>query len=501
MAAFKNYDRDTGQIFRYWNVPVPGVMHRPWNRDTTRWGRSTADINQLCRRGPPTLVDICLKLVVDNIEHLDKAHLQYIPSPLMGKIIEGVKDTGGVSVETWKLLIRITQDEEMARYVSPHLMRHEVQVEKTQPLSAYIEPLVSSTFDFLTHLTITGAVRCAPPELLQLVQLKTLAVLEIVQLPDDGSDGWTPVRLTDSIVREWSTSPDPFPVLRVLRIWGEDQTTAHSLRYITAFPSLVFYDIAGRRQDWVNSSRQPGWKCKGSRTWTQYQRDTLSRHFSFLPKGVPVAQPKSSSSAVVTKIDDVLDAIFEDDSTELLPIQRSNHNTHVEMSNKPGNHSFLLCLRWSHLESLIASNFWGFLMYCQIGTLSLDRDLLSQGLDIGERAFALKSLVLPPRPMLNLILTELAEDPEIRGSRGGAIDRDFCYYRLDPHFELHSEVFGIQLTFVRDRCHHEEREVSKSSAAAEGKAAKRPPETSTTTRRPTKRRQGVSDILASFNSG
>lgn len=189
-----------------------------------------------------------------------------------------------LSVETWKLMVaRLAGDEEATQYICPLLMRYITSVKKTQPLTTYVQPLVSNTFEFLAHLTITGQPKGNTHELIQLVQLKNLAVFEFIRA-DEEDELWS-ILLTDSILREWSKMPDPFPVLRVLRIWANDCTTTHSLRYINAFPSLVLYDVAGKKRDWAERGEKSVWKSR-KRTWAVELDHTIDEHFHLLEEDI-----------------------------------------------------------------------------------------------------------------------------------------------------------------------------------------------------------------------
>lgn len=423
---------------------------------------------------------------------------------VIGRLWEYVKDTGALSVDTWKLIAStgITRDEEAASYICPLLMRHNTWAHKTQPLAAYLEPLISDTFDFLTHLTITGMVRCDAPELLRLIQLKNLAVLEIIESPDDERSVWEGPRLTDSIVREWSKSPDPFPVLRVLRVWGHDYTTINSLRYITAFPSLVLYDVAGRKRDWKGKGEQSVWNSK-SKTWQMDLDFTLSEHYGLLTKGIPADRRKPAPDPLLN-----VDVILADE-IGLTSFQRDKYEAYERSFEADWNIRFLICQSPSFTMPCMCSSrpkpsawlqcnsLWGFLMCCQIGTLTLDQDLLAQGLELGERAFAQREVILPPRPMLNLILGEV---PYVRGpeNREQRPAWDACEHITHNNVPLHRGAFETQLTFVRTGRHPEDRDGAESTIV-QGKAAKRPLDASaSTTYKPRKKPMSVSSILDTF---
>lgn len=109
--------------------------------------------------------------------------------------------------------------------------------------------MTSASFDFIAHLTISRGATFQVTELLRLSSMQNLGVLEIIQ-PSDAEEAADFPRVSDRVVRAWSETPDPFPSLRVLRIWGNDFTTSKSLEYVTNFPALAVYDVAGRDEDW-----------------------------------------------------------------------------------------------------------------------------------------------------------------------------------------------------------------------------------------------------------
>lgn len=427
----------------------------------------------------------------------------------MGRLWEYVKDTGALSVETWKLIAStgLARDNETASFMCPLLTRHATWVHKTQPLAAYTESLTSETFDFLTHLTITGMVRCDTTELLQLVQLKNLAVLEIVQQAEDESGVWEGPRLTDSIVREWSRSPNPFPLLRVLRVWGHDHTTINSLRYITAFPSLVLYDVAGRKRDWPEKSEQFGWKSK-RKTWKTDMGYTFFQHYRLLAKGMPEDRLKPDPVAVVnTNID--LRAIRHGEKG-LTPLSRDNYEAYERIfeadTNRPTYYTNMPlsfetdCICSPHTGTsawLRHNNLWGFFMCCRIGTFASNQDQLAQGPEL-QRAFSQVKVVLPPRPMLQLVLGDVPfnRDP---GDRRRTPGRFHCPHVFDRGVPLHRGVFETQLTFARIERHLKDRDEVESSMVRSEAVKKRPIDGSaSTTYKPRKKPMSVSSILDTF---
>ncbi|KAI0550959.1 coenzyme A transferase [Xylaria curta] len=360
------------------------------------------------------------------------------------------------SVENWKLIVTgLAGNEEI------------------QPLEAYIEPLVSNTFDFLAHLTITGNIIGNTPELLQLIELKNLAVLEFIQ-PDE-EDRPSSLRLTDSILREWSRTPDPFPVLRVLRVWANDYVTRHSLRYVNAFPSLVLYDVAGKKRDWAKSE-ELGWKFQ-KRTWAKGLNGAIANHFRLLQDEISDVRWKVPNG--------ISGEVFEFDlpEKELAVFSRDDYEAYCNTELR----EWLYCMP---PKTLVGDSLWGFLIYSHIGRLISDRDLLAQGLQLPKKVFTYKKhFIFPPRPMLHLVLTGDDYDPGWRWEHGKYGDRD----------SLERGHFETKLTFVRKDYHLPKKRVSGSITATGSESAKRAAAPSPTQRR-AKRRWDISSMLESFDN-
>ncbi|KAI0409355.1 hypothetical protein F4802DRAFT_245601 [Xylaria palmicola] len=486
MPASMNYDVNTGLVFRQWDVSIPEAVSEPWNRVSNTMGYSMSGSpppRPPRRRGPDSLVDICLRATAQHVTELDQAHIQYLPSTLVGRLWELV-DTP--SVEAWKLFAtKITRDEEAVSYVCPCLMRYIFSVPKKQPLEAYLAPLTSATFEYLTHLTIAGVVKGSTHELLPLTQLKNLAILEVIE-PWGAEHVLEYPRVTDSVVREWANSPNPFPVLRVLRIWGNEYVTRRSLDYLQAFPFLVLYDVAGRRRDWEGMAEDCVWKPR-KRTWTTRLSTTIEQQHSLFEEIIPRHQLKRQSpfwnrtralKTAATSLSSNLDW-FESDLTHF---KRGSNDAET---NEPKH----LCTKSQHSEQpprprpsqhIHRDNPWAFLLYCHIGSISADRDLAAQGLEFSERTFALMDICLPPRPMINLVLRD-SESDDIFEPAG-------------------SSRFETQITFARKHQHQEKQDSSRSPAAA-SESVKRPSGARNASRRRAKRGRDVSSILETFGSG
>ncbi|KAI0018935.1 hypothetical protein F4780DRAFT_477352 [Xylariomycetidae sp. FL0641] len=264
-------------------------------------------------RGPRSLVDLCIRVAAESLSYANIGDLDDLPAPLVLRIWRRVERTQFPSLQSWLVCLKRLANDYAVKEMPLSLLKHTAEVpHPAGSLAAYIRPLTASAFDFIVHLTITDRACFNTHDLLSISQLKNLGVLEIIQ-PADEVWALTFPRVSDSIIREWSRQPDPLPLLRVLRIWGEDFTTTKSLRYLSVFPSLVFYDVAGLRRDWRMKDRPDtfGWEFE-KRTWNDtsiltllQHQDLLERHnhqtkkghlFEFLQDGVPCLGYECESS-------------------------------------------------------------------------------------------------------------------------------------------------------------------------------------------------------------
>lgn len=373
----------------------------------------------------------------------------------MGKIWKHINTNSVISVQAWKVFaLRVAQDEEAEkRCIHPNIRRHIAFVHKTQPLGAYIKPLLSGAL--LTHLTITGAIRCDAPELLQLTQLKNLAILEFLGV-EKNETSW---RLSDDILRAWSISPNPFPQLAILRVWGLGQTTEISLRYLNSFPSLVVYEVAGDYNDWPERREYLGWK-RVDNTW----------HPGIL------SETLRKQTKILSEFDRV--AHLTDERPEI-PVQLADAWRKV----KSYPHSGL-----SHSERSNVGNPWGFLLYCYLGGKALPEgdkfdSFFPRYAGAWGPNYDFRARAVPPRPMLNLVLRGAPVRPGYR-DRTSLPD-------MVPYF------FSVQATFFR--CPDKgTTNAPESESQSERAAAKRPSDDPLASRKLRKKKHVVSNILESF---
>ncbi|QUC17182.1 uncharacterized protein UV8b_01423 [Ustilaginoidea virens] len=209
------FDESSGQVFKEWTVPRQSLL-RGSDRD---WSRQTPYplLSPRGTKGPRSLVDMAVHLVANNIGDITERHLDGFPTRLLWRV--------------WRLL-------EARQHIC----------QPTDELRIYIQPLSSQPADFITHLVISGGCRFSTHELLCLSSLNNLGALELIQPREELQTEFMDVN--DRLLRGWTETRDPFPLLRVLRIWVSRGITQESLQWVSKFPSLALYDVMAPKSDW-----------------------------------------------------------------------------------------------------------------------------------------------------------------------------------------------------------------------------------------------------------
>lgn len=271
-------------------------------------------------------------------------------------------------------------------------------------LQCYVGPLTSPSVQFLTHLVISGGCDFAAHELLCLADMENLAALELIQPADALRSSYPDV--SDRLVRGWSEKPDPFPLLRVLRVWGIDATTQDSLQWLSRFPSLVLYDVMGAREDWGSAAAHASAVRWAMADLSSGKADSLLNYLLLL------APPEASTGVareLSRSIDSDLVSLCGDSRCSLgfVPYREAppllNYLTDTAKVNVPV---------WSaDLEAGVAAlgcygvpfESWAFWLSSFIGQLTSDSDLARQGVTLDSQA-VVGPFALPSRPMASLFL-------------------------------------------------------------------------------------------------
>ncbi|KAI1135471.1 hypothetical protein F5Y05DRAFT_172140 [Hypoxylon sp. FL0543] len=403
-------DSESGQTYTQWS-------EEPIKRSKTDWYREQPFHHEQGRagrgaKGSRSLVDICIEIVARHLSTCEVEDFDSVPSHLTYRICEYMdKAHLPISLQSYKIFARHTSRDEWGRRMPTMLFKSRYTVERLAgPLSLYTNPLVSASFDFVVRLTLAGKdLSISTHDLLGLTQLKNLGVLEIVH-PGPSVEAPNFPRVTDAVIREWAREPDPFPVLRVLRIWGEDFTTMKSIQYLCGFPSLAIYDVAGRKSDWRTSKDQSadefGWSSRGGFSPAGLLLSYSQNCASFSPETA-----YSCSEAIKLASWESELAAFEERPSRKRRRGASTADRHKPMS--PAVSADMMHMVQSSANSSRQKDHdntqnWGFLLYCFIGQWR------SEGVEDAKLAFDLDNReVVPRHPFVSVSLgSSLAEETE-----------------------------------------------------------------------------------------
>lgn len=451
-AASHNYDRGTGQTFKEWT-------EHPLKLDDIEWQRKGGSLEDkgssgLGVKGPRSFVDIVVKVVAENLSFVEIDDLDNVPWTVVGRVWEYLEKSN-FSLQAWKVLVnRLLKENKRGilkgedpnsqpRPIRLYKTHYEVPV-PTGPLRMYTNPLISPSFDFIVHLTLAGHLPSFDTsQLLALSKLKNLGVLEMIQPAESTTEKADFPRITDAVIRQWAEEPDPFPALRVMKIWGDHFTTAQSLQYISRFPSLAVYDVAGLSRDWPKQMLDCGWRYR-RHLWCQTplfeELFTCMNLFYAHPSDYPAnwsvdnknpedifccwwvlyhntrPQSKSTESDAVT-------IIGREESKKSKKSKKLNEFPQHIASLSLGFHSDGEKYKFADFEKYARPEFWGYLLYCHIGQIWEDQDLVALGISEAKHAFVFNDLqVIPPRPFVHVALGDM-------GKRTNTFDTSYFFAR------------------------------------------------------------------------
>ncbi|KAI8965548.1 hypothetical protein F5Y11DRAFT_294591 [Daldinia sp. FL1419] len=437
-----------------WTVPIP--KH---DKDSTEWHRRprAPDVPTLNEaksshhgHGARNLVDMTIKVVTENLGCLVVGDLDDVPFRIIRRVWDSLPDCRSPSLQSHIVLARCIAEKHGGEQSIPGGLSYldfPVRPEYSLSFLNYIQPLMTSSFEFIVQLTLARDLHFSTSDYQSLTRLKNLGVLEIIQ-----SRSCTRFpRITDSVVRNWSEVSNPFPILRVLRIWGDHFTTFRSLRYLPKFPSLAVYDVAGRAIDWDDhwEISEPEWHSDAN-VRSKEPNGFMLRHFfrrwstsgsdlgNFIQDSLLYSSPRSSHEPAGIQTD-VVDAA-------------EKNSTWPEVSKKYG-----------HLFSKISLHTMSYMLFRQIGRLLRDRDLAAQGMNDIKKLVEddYRSLPTP------YIAVNFCECKHTLQRTGFYIPDAKCPCRDD------ADAFETHYTFIRKiRSTGEHEQQSSSSHAPSGNANK-----------------------------
>ncbi|KAF5696761.1 hypothetical protein FMUND_15604 [Fusarium mundagurra] len=382
-------------------------------------------------KGPRSLVDIAISVVGDNFGKIRSAtHLESLPKAILWRIWRYL-EARGVSLHAWKYLSKLLMEEGDEKNLGLYRFRHHI-CHPGNNLTRYIQPLTAPPSDFITHIVISGGCTFNTHDLLGLADMPNLGVLEIIQPTEQTAFP----NISDRLVRGWSEKPDPFPLLRVLRIWGDETTSKASLQWASKFPSLALYDVIGARDAWDASkvaAQEHGWEQADAPP--HRLDDSLLRYLMLF---APLEETRDRNMRdLAASIDNDLVSLCSDSRCAVKFVQDRqaplllNYLCDTAKENTP----------WWDIDAAsreartchgVAFEAWAFWLYSFLGQLCSDRDLEARGA-LPYMAVA-GPFILPSRPIACLHLGHASQRGGIDTrpsyiSRGLFATRQFTFTR------------------------------------------------------------------------
>ncbi|RBA15082.1 hypothetical protein FPRO05_12922 [Fusarium proliferatum] len=366
-------------------------------------------------KGPRSLVDIAISVVGDNFGKIRSiAHLESLPKAILWRV--------------WRYLEArsVRQPADGAENIWRSATDADTEVEEC------LFMLGAPPSDFITHIVIAGGCTFNTHDLLGLADMPNLGVLEIIQPTERTAFP----NISDRLVRGWSEKPGPFPLLRVLRIWGDETTSKASLQWVSKFPSLALYDVIGARDVWDASqlaAQEHGWEQADAPP--HRLDDSLLRYLMLF---APLEETRDRNMRdLAASIDNDLVSLCSDSRCAVKFVQDRqaplllNYLCDTAKENTP----------WWDIDAAsreartchgVAFEAWAFWLYSFLGQLCSDQDLEARG------AFPYKAVagpfILPSRPIACLHLGHTSQRGGIDTrpsyiSRGLFATRQFTFTR------------------------------------------------------------------------
>lgn len=306
-------------------------------------------------------------------------------------------------LHAWKLFSKILLAEDDEKTLGMYRFRQHI-CHPTDELKRYTEPLTSLSTDFITHLVISGGCEFSTHEMFCLTGLKNLGILELIQPADDMRTAFPAVN--DRLLRGWSEMDDPFPLLRILRIWGDEYTSEDSLRWVSKFPALALYDVMGSRESWqdpTGASLKFGWELAVPASGLE---DSLLRHLMLF---APLEQIRSNRlKDLARRVDADLSSLCGDSRCALKFVADRqappllDYLTDTAKAYTP-TWDIDAAAREAGSCHGVAFETWALWLYSFIGQLGGDADFKARDIQADFQAVA-GPFVLPSKPLACLFL-------------------------------------------------------------------------------------------------
>ncbi|KAG9230424.1 hypothetical protein BJ875DRAFT_472267 [Amylocarpus encephaloides] len=369
--------------------------------------------------GARSLQDIAVDCILNNISDCTLEGISCLPISLVRRIWHAVNRRCTFSLDTWMIFSKILHDCEGSTL---GLWRYRQVIQ--QPLSqllVYTNPLTSSSYDFITSLSITTFFSL--PDLVKLSQITNLGALEIIN--NSGPKALTPIPVSDRLIRAWhfaALNEGSFSVLRILKLWNHEDVTSKSLAYLNSFPILALFDVRGCAFDLSSKieAKRFGWKA------------TVETNVLGLLEAACVERAMMMQESLGIEIKSVRKAsarqLWDGSKTRKIPRSRVASFLTRPQALVPGRplieEEAYACMhkrldkmkkqdkRWNLMDSQIFSNSralesWDFATYTsfvKLGELRNDTDLARAGVDIGDHAILVDNEIVNSVPMVSLRL-------------------------------------------------------------------------------------------------
>lgn len=385
-------------------------------------------------------------------------------------------------LQAWKIFSQILRAEENDQALGLCRFRQHI-CKPEEDLKLYTQPLTSDATEFITHLTISGGCSFKVSELLSLAKMKNLGTLELIKPADDLLADYTTI--TDRLIRGWSETENAFPLLRILRIWGDAALTDVSLRWVSKFPSLVLYDVMGAKDDWslaYDEAAATGWHV--AQQVTRVEDSSILRYLMLLKPGEEM--PMNRFKHLCRSIDVDLVSLCSDSRCAIKSVPHGEAPLLLDYLMDPAKVSLEhpwdpdAALRDVNYCHGIAFEAWAFWLYSLVGQLSGDRDMQDVGLGPEMQTVA-GPFVLPSKPMACLFL--------------GHSGRDGISSK--PSYVSRGLFATKRFTFTRPSIINGEAKVEATTSAKPGVPAVGPTEQPKPSLKRNKKRR-IEDVLTSF---
>lgn len=171
-----------------------------------------------------------------------------------------------MNLDTWKKISKRILSEKRDTVTELGLRRYRQEIESPGPeLSFYTGPVTSTSFDFLTSLTITAWYPIH--DLVNLADVVNLGILQIYETEESIIKRGLEMLVPDRLLRAWAelaVEKGAFSVLRVLKFHVlEGGLTDASLRHFNSFPALglIFPGPHGISNSVAVKAKEVGWRA------------------------------------------------------------------------------------------------------------------------------------------------------------------------------------------------------------------------------------------------